>query len=377
MAKTNGASRREFLLDVAAGAIAIGAPIDRAIAATTTRYDIASPQGQRMLTLYAKAVAAMQDPKINYPPQPQNWTFQAYIHGVPKYPFDPANSGGLYGGTDELRTRIDQIYGNPAAGTPQAAWKQAALACWGTCPHGSPWFTTWHRWYLYYFEQICRAMCGDASFTLPYWNYGSNTSTAQQLPAMFRTLPTDPKDHNPLYFDDRGLGYPNTQASGTQNVAMNQGGYMPFTQSNYRPSRDAKAMFPSDTTFIDVTAPHDYAMGFTGRMECVPHDMVHDNVGGWMGSIPSAAGDPIFYAHHVRSIASMPPGRPATAPSPAPTTTAPPTPSRRSRSGSIGRPISSMPRARSSTSCWVSPSTPPPSATPTTTPPPSARLRRS
>jgi tyrosinase len=39
-------------------------------------------------------------------------------------------------------------------------------------------------------------------------------------------------------------------------------------------------------------------MGFTGRVECVPHDMVHDSVGGWMGNVPSSAGDPVFFVHH-------------------------------------------------------------------------------
>lgn len=57
-------------------------------------------------------------------------------------------------------------------------------------------------------------------------------------------------------------------------------------------------MFPSDTTFFAPPST-DYAnLGFTGRLECVPHDMVHDSVGGWMGNVPSAAGDPLFFAHH-------------------------------------------------------------------------------
>ena len=48
-----------------------------------------------MADLYARAVEAMQDPAINYPPQPQSWTFQSYIHDVPSNPFDPANSGSI------------------------------------------------------------------------------------------------------------------------------------------------------------------------------------------------------------------------------------------------------------------------------------------
>jgi tyrosinase len=245
-----------------------------------------------MIRLYAAAVEAMQQPAINYPPQPQSWMFQAYIHAVPANPFDPANSGGLRNGTPALAERVNQIYGAPAAGTPQEAWKQAALQCWGSCTHTSPYFTTWHRWYLYYFERICRAMCKDQTFMLPYWNYASDKGASLQLPTAF----TDPKTR--LIFDDRGLGCANPQGNGPQNVAMNNGGYMPYSLVTYGPALDAMVIFPSDTAFVPLSDPGYAKLGFTGRLECVPHDMVHDSVGGWMGNVPSAAGDPLFYVHH-------------------------------------------------------------------------------
>ena len=261
-------------------------------AATPNRPDITSTSGQTMIRRYATAVEAMQQPVINYPPQPQSWTFQAYIHGVPTNPFDPANSGGLRTGTAALIERVNEIYGTPATGTPQDAWKQAALQCWGSCTHTSPYFTTWHRWYLYYFERICRAMCKDQTFMLPYWNYASDQDASLQLPAAF----TDPSTR--LIFDDRGLGFANAQATGPQNVAMNNGGYMPYSLVTYGPALEAMVIFPSDTVFAAPSDPGYAKLGFTGRLECVPHDMVHDSVGGWMGNVPSAAGDPLFYVHH-------------------------------------------------------------------------------
>jgi tyrosinase len=287
------APTRRTLLIGSAATLLVAAEGNKAMPqALRIRHDISSTEGQKMANLYNAAVAAMQDPAINYPPQPTSWTFQAYIHGVPKNPFDPANSGGLYTGSAALKKRIDEIYGHPAAGTPQAAWKEAALACWATCTHASPYFTTWHRWYLYYFERICREMCKDASFTLPYWNYASNIGSSLQLPAKFQDSSTR------LYFDDRGLGFANPQGTGTQNVAMNNGGYMPYPLIDYGPSLTATVIFPSDTTFYDPSNPAYYKMGFTGRVECVPHDMVHDSVGGWMGNVPSSAGDPVFFVHH-------------------------------------------------------------------------------
>lgn len=215
-------TRRDLLLCSAAVLLTAAEGRKASSAVTYTRPDVASATGQKMIDLYATAVKAMQQPAINYPPQPQSWMFQAYIHGVPSNPFDPANSPGLYAGTSELAERVNEIYGIPAADTPQAAWKQAALQCWASCTHASPYFTTWHRWYLYYFERICRKMCADTTFVLPYWSYASDVGTSLQLPAKF----VDPT--TPLIFDDRGLGFANPQGTGAQNVAMNNGGYMPY-----------------------------------------------------------------------------------------------------------------------------------------------------
>ena len=299
-------TRRSALLGTAAATALLLIEPRRVWSATSAlRPDIASPAGRTMVDLYAAAVKAMQDPAINYPPQPQSWTFQAYMHAVPSNPFDPANSGGLRRATPQalqaLQKRIDEIYGQPTANTSQAAWKQAAIQCWATCEHGSPYFTTWHRWYLYYFERICRKLSGHPEFVLPYWNYASDTGSSLQLPAQFTQVSQDPDNPNVLFFDDRGIGFADGQASGLQNVAMNEGGFMPYSQTQYGPALSAKQMFPSDDAqhfSIDPTDPAYLALGFTGRLECAPHDNVHDNVGGWMQNVPSAAGDPIFYMHH-------------------------------------------------------------------------------
>ena len=252
-----------------------------------------------MLALYATAVKLMQSPAINYPPQPQSWTFQAYIHAVPLNPFDPAASGGIRGSA--LAKRIDEIYGDPAIGTPQASWKQAALKCWATCTHASPFFTVWHRWYLYYFERICREISGHPEFALPYWNYASDDGASLQLPTGFQEASQDPQHPNSLYFDDRGLGFSTPDAAGPQNVSMNDNGYLPYSLTRYGPALSSKEMFPSDPQGSVNTNPTsgDYlAYGFAGRLECAPHDNVHSFVGGWMQNVPSAAGDPIFHAHH-------------------------------------------------------------------------------
>jgi tyrosinase len=293
-------TRRSALLGTATVTALLLAQVKKGWAAPpTVRPDIASPAGQRMAEIYGAAVQAMQDPAINYPPQPQSWTFQAYMHAVPRNPFDPANSGGIRG--TDLKTRIDQMYGQPAANTSQAAWKNAALQCWATCQHSSPYFTTWHRWYLYYFERICRKMSNQPDFVLPYWNYASDSGSSLQLPSPFTDVPAQGAPQNVLFFDDRGLGFADGQATGPQNVAMNEGGFMPFSLTQYGPALSTKEMFPSDDRdhiSVDPTDPVYLALGFSGRLECVPHDNVHVSVGGWMQNVPSAAGDPIFFMHH-------------------------------------------------------------------------------
>jgi tyrosinase len=261
------------------------------------RPDINSGAGQRLICSYAQAVRKMKDPAINIPPQPQSWTFQAYIHGVPADPFQLVESPGLRPGSAALKARIDLIYGQPAQGTPQAHWKEAALKCWATCPHGSPWFVAWHRWYLFYFEKIIRLESGAPDFALPYWNYASDQGASLQLPLILQD-PGTPT--NPLYEDLRGLGFGNAAGTGAQDVLMNNGGFMPYPQIDYGPALSAKPLFPSDdrTNFAEPPDPGYYALGLTGRVEIQPHDNVHDNVGGLMQNVPVAAVDPIFFVHH-------------------------------------------------------------------------------
>ncbi|HEU0013480.1 MAG TPA: tyrosinase family protein [Longimicrobium sp.] len=134
------------------------------------------------------------------------------------------------------------------------------------CQHGTLFFFSWHRMYLYWFERIVRAAAGAPSFALPYWGY---TPTGQRdLPAPFR-IPADPA-LNPLY-------------TASRNAAVNAG--TPLTASAVDPAA-ALALIPFTN--------------FQSSLEGTPHGQVHVAVGGWMGSVPTAALDPIFYLHHAQ-----------------------------------------------------------------------------
>jgi tyrosinase len=262
-------SRRGLLASAGAGALIAAVPgLAQAQAAVIqTRYDVATASGQTMLQSYANAVAAMKklDPPVDAqgipsgPCNPLGWFFQSFIHAIPEFPLNAANSPGLQNGSKKFIDRVNKIYGNPPSGSKEAGWKKAALACWSGCPHGNSNFVSWHRWYVYYFEQVCRTMSGNSAFTLPYWNYGSNTSTSLQLPAAFQN------PSSPLYQSQRGMGFANGAGTGQRNVPMNSNGYMPFVQTDYNPALSTNLLFASDDQYATPPSQIYNGFGFSGR----------------------------------------------------------------------------------------------------------------
>ena len=113
-------TRRKFMAASAAAAAATALPLAPARAAAKyTRYNVTSPNGQKALASYAKGVEAMLKLPADHP---QNWFRNAFIHLM-------------------------------------------------DCPHGNWWFYVWHRGYLGFFEQTIRALSGDETFALPYWDW--------------------------------------------------------------------------------------------------------------------------------------------------------------------------------------------------------------
>jgi tyrosinase len=50
-------------------------------------------------------------------------------------------------------------------------WFRNAFVHLMDCPHGNWWFYVWHRGYLGYFESSIRALSGDETFAIPYWDW--------------------------------------------------------------------------------------------------------------------------------------------------------------------------------------------------------------
>jgi hypothetical protein len=218
------ASRRRFL---AASGTAVSATLvgplflkaEKAFgAATVVRRNVAGMDASDpILVDYRKAITAMQAlPQTN----PLSWAYQAAIHGTVLSP---------------------------------------AQTSWNTCEHGSNFFWSWHRMYLYWFERIVRKMCGDPCWALPYWNWAPGSDL--KIPAPFRD--------------------PASTLFANRNAAMNNG---------------TGSLNPAGVSIGPSFALTDY-FATNGNIQG-PHGSVHIQVGGGMSGVSTAGLDPIFYVHH-------------------------------------------------------------------------------
>jgi tyrosinase len=140
------------------------------------------------------------------------------------------------------------------------------------CVHGKPGFALWHRPYMLTFEQAMQDFVPGVY--LPYWDWTSQT----EIPQIF----LDPTWVNPT------TG--NTEPNPLLGQPMNGG---PVTTRDPGSLADIQALAPLVATALLQTT-YD---AFSPDLEN-PHNLLHVWVGGEMGSVPTAAYDPLFFAHH-------------------------------------------------------------------------------
>jgi hypothetical protein len=149
------------------------------------------------------------------------------------------------------------------------------IATWCKCEHGTIQFLTWHRMYLWYFERVLAEAAGDPSLRLPYWDYETNG----QLPQIYRDT---------TYVNESGATVPNPLRIEERQPGLNNG----------------TASLSSGTTSTATAMATTSYNPFNGALQQTPHGSVHCAIvtgscpNGRMGSVPVAALDPIFYAHH-------------------------------------------------------------------------------
>lgn len=144
------------------------------------------------------------------------------------------------------------------------------------CQHGNLNFVTWHRAYLYEFEKRLQEIV--PSVMLPYWDWTSAESLADGMP---EAVTVDE------YVDADGNTKPNPLKSAFSQVTDEQTQRFPDAPADLQFLVDGVNDAMAATVFTD----------FSQLLES-PHGGLHVWVGGDMGSVPTAAYDPIFWLHH-------------------------------------------------------------------------------
>jgi tyrosinase len=126
------------------------------------------------------------------------------------------------------------------------------------CPHRVAYFLAWHRGLLYRFEAQLRKVAGNSALTIPYWDY----YTSPQMPIEF----TD--STSPLYIASRR----NTDVTNALSLD-------PFADTVVNFQRGLTNAFETD-------------------LETLPHNPVHNLIGGAMSNVSVSPKDPIFWLHH-------------------------------------------------------------------------------
>jgi hypothetical protein len=144
-----------------------------------------------------------------------------------------------------------------------------------TTAHGTPLFLVWHRAFIYQLERDLQGV--DNSVCLHYWSWDIDSQAPEASPI----------------FGDGFYG----GGSGCLDTAV-VGEWRP-----QHPQRHCSARsFQRDTLYSPellnriVANSNDYE-SLNRRIESPPHDMVHNFVGGDMGT-GASPNDPIFFAHH-------------------------------------------------------------------------------
>jgi tyrosinase len=127
------------------------------------------------------------------------------------------------------------------------------------CPHGIAYFLAWHRGYLHYFQETVRAISGNSTLMVPYWDYYKSAVMPQEF--------TDSSSGNPLYVPGR----------------VNTNVY------------SALSLTPFSTKYKNFQ--RGTVDSFEVAIEYQPHGKFHNVIGGYMAQKTSPM-DPIFWLHH-------------------------------------------------------------------------------
>jgi hypothetical protein len=162
--------------------------------------------------------------------------------------------------------------------------------------HGCWWFLPWHRAFLAVTEWKLRAISGDPSLALPYWNWSSDRT----IPAAF-TRSASPLSRAVRHTPDRPLTSVEVDHLEHDDVLARLG-------VAALGARAFRAWTPEQIplSFGGIARPNTNRWHGRSRFATIPHNAIHNYVGGEssdgslgdMTELATAALDPVFYAHH-------------------------------------------------------------------------------
>lgn len=217
------------------------------------------PEWDDTFLWYARAIADMQTRPLD---DPTSWRYQGAIHGFGRAQLQP---------------------GDPVPSDNKHFWNE--------CQHNSWFFLPWHRWYLYYFEQIVAAtvvkLGGPEDWALPYWNYSKADEDSRKIPAAFIAETTPDGTPNPLLVE-RDAGNDGSRVGTPDDTNVDC-----LDETEY-----TGAPFPLGAGFGGDKTKFSHSGDRNGALESAPHNLMHGAVGGAMGSFNTAGLDPLFWLHH-------------------------------------------------------------------------------
>ena len=229
------------------------------------RYNINSPEGQKMLAKYARAVDIMRTLPDD---DMRSWTWWWYTHWIKGPP------AALWDFSRKKKTDVIATLPPDKRADAEAVWDGCQAHPYNPAnpEQYQQWFIwAWHRLMLYQLEGVIREVLHDEDFTLPYWNPVTGNPADLVVPAVFRAPGTT------LY---NGTRWPWVNAGDRIDVLYR--GWLTLDCLN-------------EKFFIDGPTGN---LGFNPRLDTNPHFFTHLALRGDMADFATVGGDPIFYLHH-------------------------------------------------------------------------------
>jgi len=229
------------------------------------RYNVNSPEGQKMLAKYARAIEIMRQlPDYDQ----RSWKWWWNTHWIKGYP------AALWDLSRKKKTEVIAALPKESQADAEAVWDGCQAHPYNPSDpeqYQQWYFLPWHRLMLYEFEGVVREVLHDEDFSLPYWNPVTGNPDDLVLPAVFR---------------DPGT----TLYDGTRWFWVNGG------ERIDTPFRDWLTLDALNEKFY-IDSPTG-SLGFNPRTDQNPHFFTHVGLGGDMADFSTVGGDPLFYLHH-------------------------------------------------------------------------------